>query len=310
MGELMKKIYLSLIALITSMMISVSAFAVDIIVVSHGQANDPFWSVAKNGVDKACKDMKVSCSYTAPATFDMVEMAKMINNAVSQKPKGIVITLPDAAALGKSVKNAIAAGIPVISMNSGSDDYMKLGISAHVGQTEFEAGVGGGQKMKAAGGKKALCVNHEVGNVALDRRCAGFKKGFGGSVEILGTSNDPTEIQKAVSAKLSGVDTILTLGAGLSGEAALKALEAAGKVGKVKLGTFDMSPGMLKAAAAGKVEFLIDQQQYLQGYLPIAIFAQYMRYGTMPAGVVMTGPGFVTPKNANSVIKWAAQGYR
>ena len=306
----MKKIYLSLIALITSMMISVSAFAVDIIVVSHGQANDPFWSVAKNGVDKACKDMKVSCSYTAPATFDMVEMAKMINNAVSQKPKGIVITLPDAAALGKSVKNAIAAGIPVISMNSGSDDYMKLGISAHVGQTEFEAGVGGGQKMKAAGGKKALCVNHEVGNVALDRRCAGFKKGFGGSVEILGTSNDPTEIQKAVSAKLSGIDTILTLGAGLSGEAALKALEASGKVGQVKLGTFDMSPGMLKAAAAGKVEFLIDLQQYLQGYLPIAIFAQYMRYGTMPAGVVMTGPGFVTPKNANSVIKWAAQGYR
>jgi len=306
----MKKIYLSIITLITTVMMSVTAFAVDIIVVSHGQANDPFWSVAKNGVDKACKDMKVSCSYTAPATFDMVEMAKMINNAVSQKPKGIVITLPDAAALGKSVKNAIAAGIPVISMNSGSDDYMKLGISAHVGQTEFEAGVGGGQKMKAAGGKKALCVNHEVGNVALDRRCAGFKKGFGGSVEILGTSNDPTEIQKAVSAKLSGIDTILTLGAGLSGEAALKALEASGKVGQVKLGTFDMSPGMLKAAAAGKVEFLIDQQQYLQGYLPIAIFAQYMRYGTMPAGVVMTGPGFVTPKNANSVIKWAAQGYR
>ena len=84
-------------------------------------------------------------------------------------------------------------------------------------------------------------------------------------------TNDPTEIQKAVAAKLGGgFDTILTLGAGLSGEAALKALESAGKVGSVKLGTFDMSPGMLKAAAAGKVEFLIDQQQYLQGYLPIA----------------------------------------
>ncbi len=281
----MKKVYLTIAALLTWAMTSVAALAVDIIVVSHGQANDPFWSVAKNGVDKACKDMKVSCKYTAPATFDMVEMAKLIDNAVSQKPKGIVITLPDAAALGKSVKAAISAGIPVISMNSGSDDYMKLGISAHVGQTEFEAGVGGGQKMKAAGGKKALCVNHEVGNV--------------------------TEIQKAVAAKLGGgYDTILTLGAGLAGEAALKALESAGKVGSIKLGTFDMSPGMLKAAAAGKVEFLIDQQQYLQGYLPIAIFSQYMRYGTMPAGVVMTGPGFVTPKNAKSVIKWAAQGYR
>ena len=307
----MKKIYITIAALLSWAMMSVSVFAVDIIVVSHGQANDPFWSVAKNGVDKACKDMKVSCKYTAPATFDMVEMSKLIDNAISQKPKGIIITLPDAAALGKSVKAAISAGIPVISMNSGSDDYMKLGISAHVGQTEFEAGVGGGKKMKAAGGKKALCVNHEVGNVALDRRCAGFKKGFGGSVDILGTSNDPTEIQKAVAAKLGGgYDTILTLGAGLSGEAALKALESAGKVGNVKLGTFDMSPDMLKAAAAGKVEFLIDQQQYLQGYLPVAIFAQYMRYGTMPAGVVMTGPGFVTPENASSVIKWAAQGYR
>ena len=270
-----------------------------------------FWSVAKNGVDSACKDMNISCKYVAPGTFDMVEMAKLIDNAVSQNPKGIVITLPDAAALGKSVKAAIAAGIPVISMNSGSDDYASLGISAHVGQTEFEAGVGGGQKMKAAGGKKALCVNHEVGNVALDRRCAGFKKGFGGTVDILGTSNDVTEIQKAVAAKLGGgYDTILTLGAGLSGEAALKALEETGNIGKVKLGTFDMSPDMLKAAAAGKVEFLIDQQQYLQGYLPIVIFAQYMRWGTMPAGVVMTGPGFVTPDNASAVIKWAAQGYR
>ena len=306
----MKKLYLTFLALFTWMAMSVASFAIDVIVVSHGQANDPFWSVAKNGVDSACKDMKIKCKYTAPGTFDMVEMAKLIDNAVSQKPKGIVITLPDAAALGKSVKAAIAAGIPVVSMNSGSDDFAKLGISAHVGQTEFEAGVGGGQKMKAAGGKKALCVNHEVGNVALDRRCAGFKKGFGGSVEILGTSNDPTEIQKAVAAKLGGVDTILTLGAGLSGEAALKAIKSAGKTGSIKLGTFDMSPGMLKAAAAGEVEFLIDQQQYLQGYLPIAIFAQYMRWGTMPAGVVMTGPGFVTPQNASKVIKWAAQGYR
>ena len=306
----MRKIYLTILAFLSWAAMSVASFAIDVIVVSHGQANDPFWSVAKNGVDSACKDMKIKCKYTAPGTFDMVEMAKLIDNAVSQKPKGIVITLPDAAALGKSVKAAIAAGIPVVSMNSGSDDFAKLGISAHVGQTEFEAGVGGGQKMKAAGGKKALCVNHEVGNVALDRRCAGFKKGFGGSVEILGTSNDPTEIQKAVAAKLGGVDTILTLGAGLSGEAALKALKSAGKVGSIKLGTFDMSPDMFKAAAAGEVEFLIDQQQYLQGYLPIAIFAQYMRWGTMPAGVVMTGPGFVTPDNASKVIKWAAQGYR
>ena len=104
----MKTIRNFFLAIAAWAMMSVSALATDVIVVSHGQANDPFWSVAKNGVDAACKDMGVSCKYTAPGTFDMVEMAKLIDNAVSQKPKGIVITLPDAAALGKSVKAAIA----------------------------------------------------------------------------------------------------------------------------------------------------------------------------------------------------------
>ena len=119
----MKKVYLTVVAFVTWAMMSISAFAVDIIVVFMGKQMTLLVS-CKNGVDKACKDMKVSCKYTAPGTFDMVEMAKLIDNAVSQKPKGIVITLPDAAALGKSVKAAISAGIPVISMNSGSDDYM------------------------------------------------------------------------------------------------------------------------------------------------------------------------------------------
>ena len=110
----MRKIYLTVMVFLTWAMMSMAAFAIDVIVVSHGQTNDPFWSVAKNGVDSACEDMNISCRYTAPGTFDMVEMAKLIDNAVAQSPKGIVITLPDAAALGKSVKAAIAAGIPVI----------------------------------------------------------------------------------------------------------------------------------------------------------------------------------------------------
>ena len=280
--------------------------------VMHSDTNNAFWAAVHKGFKDACAQINADCQMlTLSGDGDQQEQLQNLESSIAQGVDGIVTTITNPTIFDAAVDEALAAGIPVISMNSGSDDFASLGISAHVGQTEFEAGVGGGQKMKAAGGKKALCVNHEVGNVALDRRCAGFKKGFGGSVDILGTSNDPTEIQKAVAAKLGGgYDTILTLGAGLAGEAALKALESAGKVGSVKLGTFDMSPGMLKAAAAGKVEFLIDQQQYLQGYLPIAIFSQYMRYGTMPAGVVMTGPGFVTPNNAKDVIKWAAQGYR
>ncbi len=289
--------------------------AIKIIVVSHGQANDPFWSVVKNAVDQAGIDYAGSgldVSYRAPSTFDMVEMARLIDQAVAESPDGLIISLPDANALGPSVKRAVAAGIPVVSMNSGSDDFESLGILAHVGQTEYEAGLGAGKRMKALGASKAIIVNHEVGNVALDKRADGFRDGFG-SGEVLATSNDPTEIQNAVIAKLNSdpsIDAILTLGAGAAGDHVLDALEQLGKTSSVKLGTFDLSGKMLQAASEGKVAFLIDQQQYLQGYVPVSILVQYNRYGTILPGVVPTGPGFVTPENAANVISWAEQGYR
>src|SRR5690606_14110148 len=141
------------------------------VVVSHGQAADPFWSVVKNGVDEAASELGVSVEYRAPTTFNMVEMAQLIDAAVASQPDGLVVSIPDAAALGDSIRNAVAAGIPVVSMNSGSDVREELGVAVHVGQTEYEAGLGGGKRMKEAGVTKAICVNQEVGNVALDLRC-------------------------------------------------------------------------------------------------------------------------------------------
>src|SRR5262249_39410566 len=117
------------------------------VVVSHGQASDPFWSVVKNGVDQAAKDMGVKVEYQAPDKFDMVAMSQLIDAAVASKPDGLVVSIPDANALGPSIKKAVAAGIPVISMNSGSDVAKSLGLLTHVGQTEYEAGLGGGERM-------------------------------------------------------------------------------------------------------------------------------------------------------------------
>ena len=283
-----------------------------IIVVSHGQQNDPFWSIVKAGVDAAAKDTGADVQYRAPATFDMPEMAKLIDNAVSAKPDGIVVSFPDASALGKSVQNAVRRGIPVISMNSGSDEYHKYGIAAHVGQTEYEAGLGAGRKMKAAGVKNALCVNHEVGNVALDLRCEGFAKGLEGKVEIVDTGgNDPTAVRTAVSGKLRGgnIDGMLTLGP-LSALPSLRVLEEGNMLGKVKLASFDLAPETLEATRDGKMLFLIDQQPFLQGYLPIVMLVQNDRYAVIPAGVVGTGPGFVTKDNAARVIELSAKGFR
>ncbi len=282
------------------------------VVVSHGQAHDPFCSVVKNGVDAAAKDMGVKVEYRAPDTFDMVAMGQLIDAAVASKPDGLVVSIPDADALGDAIRGAVAAGIPVISMNSGSDVRKKLGAVLHVGQTEFEAGLGGGEKMKAAGVTKALCINQEVGNVALDLRCEGFAKGLGGNVEVLAVTMDPTEVRNQVIAKLTkskDITGILTLGP-TGAEPVLAALEQAGLIGKIKFGTFDLSPNVLKAISDGKMMFAIDQQQYLQGYLPVVILALHAKYGLMPGADVLTGPGFVTPETAAQVIDLSAKGIR
>jgi simple sugar transport system substrate-binding protein len=292
-----------------------SALAQDLrfVVVSHGQASDPFWSVVKNGVDQAAADNGVTVEYQAPGTFDMVAMAQLIDAAVASQPNGLIVSVPDAEALGDSIRNAVASGIPVVSMNSGSDVREELGIAVHVGQTEFEAGQGGGKQMKAAGVTKAICVNQEVGNVALDLRCEGFADGLeGAEVEVLAVSMDPTEIGNAVKAQFAAnpdINGVLALGPSAA-EPTLAALEEIEMLDKVKFGTFDLSPSVLEAIDAGKMMFAIDQQQYLQGYLPVVLLKLYSLYGTMPAGTVMTGPGFVTKDNAAQVIELSAKGIR
>ena len=288
-------------------------------VVSHGQAADPFWSVVQNGVLAAAEDMGVTANYTAPTTFDMVAMAQLIDTAVASEPDGLVVSLPDADALGPSIQAAVAAGIPVISMNSGSDVYKDLGILVHVGQTEYEAGLGGGARMAAAGVTNALCVNQEVGNVALDLRCQGFTDAMteaGATVETIGVDlADPAGSQATVEGALSNnpdINGILTLGP--TGSApALAALTDLGLLGTVQLATFDLSPEVLQAIVDGNMLYAIDQQQYLQGYLPVVMLSLYNRYGGLlpgGGGVVLTGPGFVTAENAAAVIELSAQGIR
>lgn len=286
---------------------------VNIIVVSHGQASDPFWSVVKNGVAQAGEDMKVNVDYRAPETFDMVAMAQLIDAAVNQEPHGLIVSIPDADALGDSIRKAVSAGIPVISMNSGSDVSAELGALLHVGQEEYDAGKRAGEKLAELGGTKGLCVNHEVGNVALDMRCEGFAAGFGGDVTVLPTTNDPGEILSKTKAALASdgdIDTIMALGASLAGEPVVQAVRDTGMLDSVRVATFDLSANFLQAVADGEAAFAIDQQQYLQGYLPVVFLANHARYGLMPGGNVPSGPNLITQDKAAQVVELSAQGIR
>jgi simple sugar transport system substrate-binding protein len=283
-----------------------------IIVVSHGQASDPFWSVVKNGVTKAAADLKVAVDYRAPETFDMVAMSQLIDAAVNQKPAGLVVSIPDASALGPSIQKAVAAGIPVISMNSGSDVSKKLGALLHVGQDEFDAGKAAGERLAGMGGKVGVCVNHEVGNVSLDLRCKGFTEGFKGKVTVVPVSNDPSEIRSKVKAALAdaSVDTVIALGASLAGEPTVAAVKEVGKTGSVRVASFDLSANFLKSVAAGEAAFAIDQQQFLQGYLPVAFLALNAEFGLVPGGNVPSGPNLITKEKASQVVNLSAKGIR
>jgi simple sugar transport system substrate-binding protein len=286
-------------------------------VVTHGQATSPFWAVAKKGVDQGAKDMGVTVHYQAPDTFDMVRMSQLIDAAVASRPDGLVVSIPDAKALAPSIRKAVEAHIPVVSINSGADVYKSLGILAHVGQQEYPAGFAGGERMAAAGVKKALCLNGEVGNAALDDRCRGFadalEKVGGTSKEIAVKLSDPQGTQQTTQAAIAAnhPDGIFNTTNAVA-IPALKAIDATGNTGKIKQATFDLGPDELKAVQKGQMEFAIDQQEYLQGYLPIVMLANYKRLGVMPGagGVIPTGPAFVTQQTAGQVILLSKEGYR
>lgn len=289
-----------------------------IVFVTHGQSADPFWSVVANGARAAGRDLGVRVEYQAPTTFDMVRMSQLIDAVAASRPAGLVVSIPDSAALAAAIRGAVAAGIPVISINSGAAAYRALGVLTHVGQSEYEAGRGAGERMGAAGVHHALCVNHEVGNSALDTRCRGFADGLaerGGAMRVLAVDlADPEDTQRRVGAALAAdttIDGILTLGPAAA-TPTLAALREAGRLGRLAYATFDLTPEVLAAVLDHQMLFAVDQQQYLQGYLPVVFLVNYLETGTMPGGggVIRTGPAFVTAETAQQVMGLAARGLR
>lgn len=287
------------------------------VMVTHGQAADPFWSVVSNGARDAASDMGVTVEYQAPATFDAAEMSRMVDTMVATKPDGLIVSLPFPEALAPGIRQAIADCIPVISINSGSDVFERLGILAHIGQTEFEAGKIAGETMAESGVTNALCINQEVGNQALDQRCQGFEEGLGAKVKVVPVDiADPAGAEAAVGNELRRSDDVngmLALGP-TGATPALAALRGTDRVADVQLATFDLSAEVLDAIESGEMTFAIDQAQYLQGYMPVVLMTEYLKTGAIPLGgpdhVIMTGPQLVTKENAAAVKDFQKQGVR
>jgi simple sugar transport system substrate-binding protein len=287
-----------------------------IVFITHGQASDPFWAVVKKGIDDAERQTGTSVSYRAPDRFSLPRMRRLIDEAIVDHPDGMVISIPDAAAIGPSIRAAVKADIPVITINSGSDVFKQFGVLAHIGQPEFDAGVQAGVRFGQAGVEHALCVNQESGNKGLDERCRGFAAGLarsGGDARAISVPlQDPARAQRRMAQAIQGnIDGVLTLGPGIAGPA-MAAVGASGKSAETVLATFDLSPEVLEAVRDRKMLFAVDQQPYLQGYLPVVLLAEESRHKVFPGHgeLIPTGPHFVTHENAAEVLRLAQQGVR
>jgi simple sugar transport system substrate-binding protein len=285
---------------------------ITIAMVTHGDGGS-FWAVAKRGAEDGAKAMGVKLDYQE-SNNDPQKQAQMIEAAVSQKVDGLAVSAPNVDAITGAVQKAVDAGIPVITLNSGAEDFQKLGAVTHVGQTEEIAGEGAGAKLKEAGAKKLLCVIHEQSNIGLNQRCDGAKKGFGGEVvnlQVKGTDDIQTtltEIQSKLQADKS-FDAVLTLNPDIA-VAARDAVKGAGS--SAKLATFDLSGDVVAAIKAGEIEFAVDQQQYLQGYLPVVFLTLNKTNANTVGGgqPVLTGPGIVDATNVDEIADLASAGTR
>ncbi|MFM9699980.1 sugar ABC transporter substrate-binding protein [Streptomyces europaeiscabiei] len=280
--------------------------------ITHAAPGDTFWDLIRKGAQAAAAKDNIKLVYSSDPSAG--NQANLVQNAIDQKVDGIALTAAKPDAMKDAVAKATAAGIPVVGFNSGLDDWKDLGMLEYFGQDENIAGQAFGERLNDSSAKHALCVIQEQGQVALEARCAGLKKGFSGKTDILYVNGtDMPSVKSTITAKLkqdSSIDRVVTLGAPIALTAVQSVSDASSKA---KIATFDLNKDLVKAVQDNTIEFAVDQQPYLQGYLAVDGLWLYKNNGNFSGGgtaPVLTGPAFITKDNADTVAEFAAKGTR
>lgn len=283
--------------------------------ISHGAPGDTFWDLVRRGAEDAAKKNNIELRYaSSPQAPDQ---ANLVRNAIDSQVDGIALTMPTAEALGPIARRATEQGIPTVGLNSGMGHYERYGVSAFFGQDEHVAGEAAGERLAKDGAKKVLCVIHEQGNPSQEARCGGAKKALqskgGGTLETLYVNGmDMTSVTSTVQAKLAqdrNIDWVLNLVAPVA-LASVNSARAAGSDAKIV--TFDTDAELVTAIKDGTVQWAVDQQPYLQGYLAVDALWLAKRNGAIPGGgqPVFTGPAFVDASNVDKIEDAAKEGLR
>ncbi|SEW36177.1 monosaccharide ABC transporter substrate-binding protein, CUT2 family [Aliiroseovarius sediminilitoris] len=314
MKSLMKKVVLATAVAAAPLMVGTGAMAEGekYILVSHAPDSDSWWNTIKNGIALAGEQVGAEVEYRNPPTGDVADMARIIDQAAASSPDGIITTLADFDVLKGPIRAAVDQGIDVIIMNTGTPEQAReVGALMYVGQPEYDAGFAAGQRAKDEGVTKFLCVNHAIQQPTVGERCRGYADGLGVELgnSMMDSGTDPSEIKNKVLAYLSAnpdVNGILTLGP-VSADPTIAALQENGMAGEIHFGTFDLGEEIVKGIKDGIINWGIDQQPFLQAYMPVIILANWDRYGVLPGNNINSGPGFVTKDGLAKVEEFAGE---
>ncbi len=313
MKSLVKKLFVAT-CLATASLAATTAYAEGekYVLVSHAPDSDSWWNTIKNGIALAGKQVGAEVEYRNPPTGDIADMARIIDQAAASNPDGIITTLADFDVLKGPIKAAVDQGIDVIIMNTGTPEQAReVGALMYVGQPEYDAGKAAGQRAKGEGVTKFLCVNHAIQQPTVGERCRGYADGLGIELgnSMMDSGTDPSEIKNKVLAFLSAnpdTNGILTLGP-VSADPTIAALKENGMAGDIHFGTFDLGAEIVKGIKDGTIIWGIDQQPFLQAYMPVVILANWDRYGVLPGNNINSGPGFVTKDGLAKVEEFAGE---
>ncbi|MGY0064421.1 substrate-binding domain-containing protein [Streptomyces sp. LZ34] len=283
-----------------------------IAMITHAPSGDTFWDTIRKGAQAAAAKDNVKLIYSNDENAG--DQANLVQNAIDQKVDGIAVTLAKPDALKAVIAKAKKAGIPVVGLNAGLSAWKKQGLLSFFGQDESVSGQALGNKLNGTGAKHALCVIQAQGDVNLEERCAGVKKGFSGKTDILYVNGtDMPSVKSTITAKLKqdgSIDEVVTLGAPI----ALTAVQGVSEAGsKAKIATFDLNKALVSGVEKGDIQFAVDQQPYLQGYLAVDSLWLYKTNGNYSGGgeqPVLTGPAFVDKSNIDKIAEFAAKGTR
>jgi len=285
---------------------------VTVAMITHEVPGDSFWDLIRKGAQAAADKDNIELRYSNDP--EAPNQANLVQSAIDSKVAGIAVTLAKPDAMAPAVKAAQAANIPVVAFNSGFDNFKAMGVQEYFGQDEKLAGVAAGEKLTADGAKKVLCVIQEQGQVALESRCAGVTQGFKGETELLNVnSKDMPSVESTITAKLQqdpSVDHVVALGAPI----ALTAVQSVGNAGssQAKVVTFDTNAALVDAIKKGDVQWAVDQQPFLQGYLAIDALWLFINNKNLIGGgqATLTGPSFIDKSNIDAVAELAKSGTR